>query len=314
MRKKEKLLADQRKEGNDARWCIALVMRQRSENAVFCRFEWLALVWELAFFIERGKTVQEVTTMVQISCGCKREHPGSTCERGKQLFAAVDRAAQVLIDRTATDEQWAIYTCAYLAYIDHLRGWQEGDVKVQRRMDAWMLSIRFCGRWMLHFATQDEDLVREWLALRGYQQFVGKGQYATDRLSGYYRKTEMGVVVQEQMSLLRLPEPIDEADLSVFHTGRLTERKITPDITSSPDVDLKTLVTVYIALLVAHIPHSLTVVDRLFVQRRAANLLRVHGVQIGPRDERMLQTLIDEAVRQKEQMSPSTRNTQTLEE
>jgi hypothetical protein len=252
--------------------------------------------------------------MAQISCGCTPSHPGSTCERGKHLFAALDRAAHVLLNGAATDEQWTAYTLAHLAYIDHLRGWWEDDVKVQRSLAVWMLFIRFCGRWILHFATQDEDLVGEWLSLRGYRQLAGKGQHATDRLSGYYRRTGPRIAIQEQELLSRLSGPLDRRSVSGEVTGKLTELEATPALLSSPNVDLKTQVTVYIALLVARIPHALTIVDHLFVQRRAANLLRTHGVQVGPRDERILRALIDEAVRQKEQMSSSMRNEQAREE
>lgn len=255
--------------------------------------------------------------MGQSSCGCTRQSP--TCERGKKLFATAAQAFQVLVDGTATiasDERWVAYTLAYLAYLDHLRGWWEGDLKVQRTMETWMISIRCCGRWIFHFGMQDESLVREWLHVRGYQHFVGKGEHAKDRLSGYYRKGDVRVdslVVEGNMPPLLSAEHINSTGVSGEHPERLAAQEITPGIPSQ--TDLKTQVAMYIALLVARIPHSPTVVERLFVQRRAANLLRAQGIQVGPRDEQTLQELIAEAVHQKERMNRSpVRNTQALEE
>lgn len=241
--------------------------------------------------------------MAQISCGCTKQGPSLTCERGKNLFAAVSQAFQSLAEgmpALALEEGWAAYTLAYLAYSDHLRGWWEGDVKVQREMGAWMISLRFRGRWIFHFGTQDASLVREWLQVRGYQQFVGKGhdESTKDRLSGYYRKSEIHVGV-EGKPLLLSPE-YDGTSISGEPTGRLAAQETTASTASL--IDLRTRVTVLIALLVAHIPNTPTVVERLFVQRRAANLLRTHGIQVGTQDERMIQELIEEAVRQKEQM------------
>src|SRR6266496_6697329 len=113
--------------------------------------------------------------MVQISCGCTQQNPGPTCERGRELFAAASQAFQDLVTGTAAlagDERRAVYTLAHLAYIDHLRGWWEGDVKVQRRMGIWMIYIRLCGRWIFHFGAKDNTLLKEWLHMRGYQQYV----------------------------------------------------------------------------------------------------------------------------------------------
>jgi hypothetical protein len=249
--------------------------------------------------------------MALSSCGCTRQSP--TCERGKKLFAAAAQAFQALGDGTATiagDELWAAYTLAHLAYIDHLRGWWEGDIKIQRGMDAWMISIRLCGRWIFHFGTQDESLVREWLQVRGYQQFVGKGEHAKDRLSGYYRK---GAAVEGNMSPLLSSEQMNNTSVPDKHMGQFAEQEFTLGIPSQ--TDLKTQVAIYIALLVARIPHALTVVEGLFVQRRAANLLRAREIQVGPQDEWTLRELIDEAVQQKERMNDiSKRNTQELQE
>ena len=83
----------------------------------------------------------------------------------------------------------------------------------------------------------------------------------------------------------------------------------------SSSVDLKTQVTILVALQIARIPNTPTVVERLFVQRRAVNLLRTHGIQVGSQDERVIQELIEEAVQQKEQMNGGLmRNTQALQE
>ncbi|GCE15079.1 hypothetical protein [Tengunoibacter tsumagoiensis] len=230
--------------------------------------------------------------MAQTACGCTQQRPSPTCEPGKKLFI---RAVEVLPGkdgRTSTpedDERWEVYTHAYLAYHDHVRGWSEGDVKVQRGMGEWMISLRSYGRWIFHFGTQDASFIYEWLQVKGYQQFVGQGEQARDRLSGFYRK-------HTKPSLL-LREPIARGG---EQPAKLAEQERAPGVSSH--IDLKTLVTILIALLVAHIAHTPTVVERLLVQRRAANLLRVHGIHVGLSDEQVIQELIEEVVRQNERI------------
>jgi hypothetical protein len=244
--------------------------------------------------------------MIQIACGCTKQGPGSTCERGKRLFATATQAFQSLGEGAkaiAADERWAAYTIAYLAYQDHLRGWWEGDVKVQRHMGTWMISLRSCGRWIVHFGIQDESLIHEWLHIRGYQQLVGMGREAKDHLSGYYRKGDEHVHVGQMPSLLS-KEGSAGLNRGGKHTGGLAKDE---GLSAPPSrVDLKTQMAISIALLVARIPHSPTLVEQLLVQRRAANLLRTRGRQIGPQDEQTLRELIEEAVQQKERLSLNT--------
>jgi hypothetical protein len=231
--------------------------------------------------------------MRQIACGCTEQGPSSNCERGRRLFGNAVQVLQDLVNGRVTvagDEQWAMYTLLHQAYIDHLRGWWEGDVKVQRDMEMWMISIRSCGRWIFHFGAQDE-LVREWLQVQGYQQFVGMGAEAKDSLSGYYRRGDVCILTKGNIPPLLSPE----------YTGKPTTQEVTTRVPSQ--IDLKTQVAISITLLVARIPHSPTGVERLLVQRRAANLLRTHGIQVGSQDERVLQELIEEAIRQKERMN-----------
>jgi hypothetical protein len=257
------------------------------------------------FFLD--EETQKEEAMVQIAaCGCTKQGPGETCERGKKLFGAAAQAYQAMIAGTtaiAGEEWWAEYTLAHLAYSDHLLGWCDRDVKVQRGMVAWMVFIRFCGRWVMHFGSQEEDLVREWLQIQGYQQFVGMGKKAKNRLSGYYRKGDAHVVFEGNV-------PLQIGGIPSGRTEKLAEQPV-----AASSVDLKAQVTVLVALLVARIPNTPTVVERLFVQRRAAALLRTHGIQVGPPDERVIQELIEEAVQQKERMNGMPmRNTQVLQE
>ena len=255
--------------------------------------------------------------MAQIAaCGCTDQGPSETCERGKKLFAAAVQAFQALINGTTTiagDERWAAYTLAHLAYRDHLRGWWEGDVKVQRGVEGWMISIRFSGRWIGHFDTRDENQVREWLQVQGYQQFVGMGEGTKDHLSGYYRKGDTRLVIEGNMPPHLSSEQVSGMGMSGDQMGKPTAQAI-PSSVPSPSVDRKTQVTVLITLLIARIPKTPTVVERLLVQRRAANLLRAHGIQVGPQDERVIQELIEEAVQQKERMNGMPmRNSQALQ-
>jgi hypothetical protein len=127
-----------------------------------------------------------------------------------------------------------------------------------------------------------------------------------DCLSGYYRKDNEHVLVEQTPPFLS-EEDSGGLDRGGKHTGGLAKHE---GISAPPSrVDLKTQMAISIALLVARIPHSPTLVEQLLVQRRAANLLRTHGMQIGPQDEQTLRDLIEESVQQKESLSPDTRCT-----
>jgi hypothetical protein len=248
-----------------------------------------------------------------IPCGCTRNSPGRACERGRKLFTAVTQTLQSLIEGTAAsadDERWAAYAFALFAYIDHLRGWWDGDIKVQRRIGVCMLFVRSHGQWVFLFGAEDESLIHEWLAVRGYWQFVGRGM--NDPISGYYRKSDARTGVAEQ----KIPSPLaseQQSSVVIFRdeAGRLEA----PDLLPSSPLDLQTRVAVYIALLIACIPRTPTTMERLQIQRKAVRVLQSRGIQPGPPDEQVLQAMIEEAVRQQEQMrTGSRRNTQALQE
>ncbi len=256
--------------------------------------------------------------MAQISCGCTPQRADATCERGSKLFAAAaSHAFQDLIRETATTayEKRQAYTLAHLAYIDHLHGWWEGDRKVLRRMDAWIVYVRLSGRWMFHFETKDDTLLKEWLRVKGYQQFVkGGGTQAHDHLSGYYRKID-GSITEDILPPPLSLEPMSSPGVSNDHSERLVGRELPSPLPFSSPIDLKIRVTVFIALLVACIPHAPTLLDRLHIQQCATHLLRTYGIPIGPQDDQTLRALIDEAIQQHEEMKASSRrNTQALEE
>ena len=135
--------------------------------------------------------------------------------------------------------------------------------------------------------------MREWLAVRGYRQFAGRGP--NDSLSGCYRKGDVRT----------------SAVVSHDHAEKLE----TPDLLSSSLLDLQTQMAIYIALLIAHIPHLPTIMERLLVRQRAASVLQARGIQLGPSDEQLLQAIIEEAIRQQERIrTPSARNTRVLQE
>ncbi|HEY7419194.1 MAG TPA: hypothetical protein VH593_28685, partial [Ktedonobacteraceae bacterium] len=188
-----------------------------------------------------------------IPCGCNRQGPGSVCERGKKLFTAVTQALQALIDGTAVragDERWAAYTYALLTYIDHLRGWREGDVKVQRSMGAWMLFVRSHGQWVFHVGTEDERLVREWLLVRGYQQFVERG--INNPLSGYYRKEGDVHASAGRQMMTSLPSGVSLSGVVVSRNDAGGQEA--PALLPSSSLTLQTQVAISIALLIARIP------------------------------------------------------------
>lgn len=248
-----------------------------------------------------------------IPCGCNRQGPGPACERGRKLFIAVTQTLQALVEGTAAragDERWAAYTYALFAYIDHLRGWWEGDVKVQRSMGTWLLFVRSHGRWVFHLGTEDESLMREWLAVRGYQQFVERG--INNPLSGYYRKGDEHASAERQV-MTPLPSGASLGGIVGQESG--AGRLEVPALLPSSPLALQTQVAVSIALLIAHIPHRPTTMERLLVQQRAASVLQSCGIQPGPPDEQVLQAIIEEAIRQQEQMrTGSRRNTRVLQQ
>jgi len=128
--------------------------------------------------------------MTSVSCGCTTQGPGRECTDGGKLYAAASRAFQDLFNgKTITDdERWIIYSLSRLAYIDHLNGWKDGDVKIQRRAGFGMVFTRFCGQWIFQFGTKNDVLLVDWLRNRGYQLLVQvKNTRPRDQLLGYYR-------------------------------------------------------------------------------------------------------------------------------
>ena len=242
--------------------------------------------------------------MKHAQCGCTQDVPSPKCEKGKELFTAASQAFQNIFGGMAViarDERWTVYALARFAYIDHLNGWQEGDIKVQRRTGFWMIHARSCGQWIFQFGTKNDDILVAWLSDRGYHQYVQiKSHQPKKQLLGYYHKSN----TKAFYNIEKRTSPPDSASTLQEDTFLSGEREMMEQreqaVASNSLFDLKTLVTIRIALLVAQFPKPLTIVDRLLVQRRAADFLRVHGVQVGVGDERTLGELIDEAIQQKE--------------
>ena len=257
--------------------------------------------------------------MTHNSCGCTREKPGPGCEEGERLYATAMQAFQHVVNgppMAANGERRAVYLLAYYAYTDHCKGWQEGDVKVQRKQGFWIIAARFCGQWVLQFGTQDTALLEDWLSLRGYEQFVQvHNAQSTDHFLGYYRKS----ATSDQQSSTEGTHLLTARGAP---PSLLAEREVptpapqasAPGVPFSSSIDLTARVAIHIALMVARCARPLTVVDRLSVQRRAARLLQDHGVHTTPRDEQMLSALIEEAIQQKALLdTPLGRSTQALE-
>jgi hypothetical protein len=252
---------------------------------------------------EQGEPGQE-EIMAQISCGCTPQQADATCERGSKLFAAASQAFHDLSKGTAplTNARRQTSTLAHRAYLDHLRGWQEGDRKVLRRRDTWMVYVRLSGEWVFHFETSNDTRLQEWLALKGYQQFVkGGGKQAQDQLAGYYR-----TIAVSTHSLPPL-ELVDSPGTSPSSSESLAGLDMPASAPFPSSVDLKTRIAVSLALHVARIPHTPTLLDRLHLQQHATKLLLAHGIPIGPRDGQTLRALIDEAIQQNEEMKATSK-------
>ena len=242
--------------------------------------------------------------MAQISCGCTPQQADATCERGSKLFAAASQAFHDLSKGTAQlmDARRQAYMLAHQAYLDHLHGWREGDRKVLRRRDTWIVYVRLSGEWIFHFEAPDDTLLQEWLTLKGYRQFVkGGGKHAHDQLAGYYRTFGEGAHPLSPFEQTSGPgaSPSSSESLAGLDTPA------SPPFSSS--VDLKTRVAISLALHVARIPHAPTLLDRLHLQQHATKLLLAHGIPIGPRDGQTLRALIDEAIQQNEEMKAASR-------
>lgn len=241
-------------------------------------------------------------------CGCTTQGPGPECNDGEVLYTVAARALQDLFYGRAitNEEQWIICSLTRLAYIDHLNGWQEGDVKIQRRAGMEMVFTRFSGQWIFQFGTKDDALLVDWLRNRGYQQYVQvKSKRPADQFLGYYRM--YGKDDERNNSSERFPAQVREisGDASPILDGRIMAPRSRSAVSSPPSssaLDLATRIAIRIALLVARCTRVLTLFDRLSVQQDAARLLQEHGIVIGQSDERALQEIIDEAVQQKEQL------------
>lgn len=242
--------------------------------------------------------------MAQISCGCTPQQADATCERGSKLFAVASHAFHDLSKGTAplTNARRQTYTLAHRAYLDHLRGWREGDRKVLRRRDTWIVYVRLSGEWVFHFETSNDTLLQEWLAMKGYQQFVkGGGKQTQDQLAGYYRTTGESTHPLAPFKQTSSHGALPSSSESLAGLDMLAPAPF------SSSVDLKTRIAVSLALYVTRIPHTPALLDRLHLQQHATKLLLAHRIPIGPRDGQTLRALIDEAIQQNEEMKAVSR-------
>ncbi len=229
------------------------------------------------------------------ACGCTLGGPG--CEQGHKLFAQAEHTLSTIqIPSWEGGPPWINYHLARLVYLDHLNGLQEGDVKVRQERGNWAAYRRSCGQWIVWLEGEEQQLLAR-LHLGGYRK---SGPRLTNspiaRSLGYYRKQESRAAPGETPASASLTEPGARDGMAVSEQAVLpTASQINPPT----GLDLKTQVTLLIALLVGEFPRPLTAVDRLWVQQRATSLLMAHGMAIGLQDERAIVELIDGAVQQK---------------
>jgi hypothetical protein len=226
--------------------------------------------------------------------GCTIQRPHSRCLEGGHLFGAFIQAKYAL--STATHQQqherWQISTSAQQAYLSHVVGWREGDLRIRRWETTWLIDFYQQGRWFFHKVTEEGPL-QAWLLEQGYRRYAPLENRDEESLAGYYRKPARGKTTRV-LDLGTSGHPLTPPPAEVHTSASNAE---------SGEIDVRTHVAILLAILVARSAHPLTALDRLYLQRQAVQALLSHGIErIGQDDVRKIEALINEAVQVREQL------------
>jgi hypothetical protein len=107
--------------------------------------------------------------------GCTAERPHARCLEGCHLFAAFIRAKHALSSTAAGEnqqERWQAYSRAQQAYLSHIIGWQEGDLRIRQEATTWLIEIYQQGCWFSHDVSTEEGPVQAWLNEQGYRRYA----------------------------------------------------------------------------------------------------------------------------------------------
>ena len=233
-------------------------------------------------------------------CGCSLQRP--ECAVGKRLFAALMQASQrvALLTERERAQQWEQVHRARRAYVDHVWGWRQGDVRVRYEEGRWCLERREREQWVFRVVGREEAALHAWLKEQGfwrYAQLDGDGQ--KDRLTGYYhQRTTSG----EQA---RSPVASAVAQTLPKDAHRPSQEAVPLEHVLRPELDLKTQLALVIAVLVGRETPPLTPGDRLSIQRKAVEWLLVQGVPLIREDEvKTITILIEEAICIRDSLPP----------
>ncbi len=218
--------------------------------------------------------------------GCTAERPHAACLEGCHLFAAFIRAKHALSSSAAGEnqqERWQAYSRAQQAYLSHIAGWQEGDLRIRQEATTWLIEVYQQGVWSSHDIATQEGPLQAWLLEQGYRRYAPLESGPEESLAGYYRHLARGNTTR----ILSLQETPHSPVLPQSSTRQ-----------AAGSLDVKTRVAILLALLVERLAHPPTLVDRLYLQRQAVNILLSHGIERIEREHlRMIDALVDEVER-----------------
>ena len=230
-------------------------------------------------------------------CRCTTDYPG--CARGEVLFAALIQAQHHLntASREDREEQWKTFSLARLAYLDHLHGWRQGDLRVRHRGRSWLVEQRQQDQWPLQFGTSDEAELQRWLRESFWRYAQLDGQEYRDRLTGYYHRRSSPAFLSESSRVHTRPPAQPAMGPRRGHTRSALDPS---KEVARPELDCRTRVALMIVVQIGHASHPLTPLDHLTLQRKAVDLLLANGERIAAGDITWIQVVIEEAVRLRE--------------
>lgn len=236
-----------------------------------------------------------------MQCGCTMYYPG--CASGEALFAALIQAQHRLNTASREDRegQWATFSLARLAYLDHLHGWRQGDFRVRNQRGTWLVEQHQQDQWPLQFGTNNETELRNWLRESFWRYAQLEEVECRDRLTGYYH---------------RRPSPTALGENSWEHTrplaqvvmGQQREHALSTEA-AQPELDCRTQVALLIAVQIGHASHPPTPLESLTLQRKAVDLLVSSREQpIRAEDITWIQVVMEEAARLRETLPQAQDN------
>jgi len=221
------------------------------------------------------------------------DYPG--CARGEALFAVLIQVRHHLntASREDREEQWKTFSLARLAYLDHLHGWRQGDLRVRHRGRTWLVEQRQQDQWLLQFGTSDEAELRRWLREGFWRYAQLEDVELRDRLTGYYHRRPAPAVISDSSHAPTRP---------LAQVVMRQQRQHVPSTEGTrPELDCRTRVVLLIAVQIGCASHPPTPLESLTLQHKAVDLLVSSGEQpIRAEDITWIQAVMEEAARLRE--------------